>query len=180
MTPPCHSCAGGNLSPGLCRGDEGTRHDIMRRREKEISDQQALEEILSREPILHLGLISDGEPYIVPVNYGYKDGTLYVHSAPEGRKIEALKSNPRVCFQVATDIEIVHTDSAHKCSTKYKSVIGWGTASIIEDDDGKRHSLDVLMAQHGTTGLEYPQELLNKMVIIKIEIETMTGKESLD
>jgi len=152
----------------------------MRRKEKEITDRAEMENILRRGEICRLAMAHDNIPYVVAVNYGYADNVLYIHSAPEGRKIDMLRRNNRVCFQVATDVAIINTDSVHNCNTKYKSVIGYGTASIIRDDPGKKVGLDVLMAQYASAGQEYPQTLLDKKVIIKIDIESLTGKQSLD
>jgi hypothetical protein len=152
----------------------------MRRREKEITDRREIEAILNRAEICHLAMADNNDPYVVALNYGYADNCLFIHSAPAGKKIELLRRNPHVCFTVNTDVEVVETDSVHKCSTKYKSVIGSGTASLVTDDRGKIAGLDVLMAQYSDTAHEYPQELLDKMVIIKIAIESMTGKQSLE
>ena len=152
----------------------------MRRKEKEITDAAEIEDILSRAEICHLAMAEDNLPYVVAVNYGYADYCLYIHSAPTGKKIDIIRKNNRVCFAVDVDVEVIETDSVHKCSTKYESVIGYGAATIVTDDAGKKAGLDVLMAQYSDTTHEYPQELLDKMVIIKIEIEGMTGKQSLD
>jgi nitroimidazol reductase NimA-like FMN-containing flavoprotein (pyridoxamine 5'-phosphate oxidase superfamily) len=152
----------------------------MRRKEKEITDRTEMEDILRRGEICRLAMADDDMPYVVAVNYGYADNCLYIHAAPEGRKIDFMRKNPRVCFEIDVDVEIVNTDSVHKCSTKYKSIIGYGTASIITDDPGKIAGLDVLMTQYQSDGQEYPQTLLDRMVIIKIGIESLTGKQSLE
>lgn len=152
----------------------------MRRQEKEITDRTEIEAILNQAEICRLAMADDNVPYVVALNYGYADNCLYIHCAPEGKKIDFIRKNPHVCFEADVDVEVVETDSVHKCSTKYKSVIGHGTASIITDDAGKKAGLDVLMTQYSDVDHEYPQKLLDKMVIIKVEIETMTGKQSLD
>ncbi len=152
----------------------------MRRKEKEITDHTEMENILRRGEICRLAMAENDIPYVVAVNYGYADNALYIHSAPEGKKIDMLRRNNRVCFQVDTDVAVINTDSVHNCNTRYKSIIGYGTASIITDDTGKIAGLDVLMTQYQSDGQEYPQTLLDRMVIIKIDIESMTGKQSLE
>ena len=125
-----------------------------------------------------MGLADGDTPYVVAVNYGYDGRCLYIHSAPEGRKIDIIRHNNQVCFQLDVDVEIIETESVHKCSTKYRSVIGYGRASIIEDDAGKTAALDVLMRRYSDSKHEYPQNLLDKMIIIKIDIESLAGKKS--
>ena len=95
-----------------------------------------------------------------------------------GRKIDALRVNNYVCFQMDVDVELEETESVHKCSTRYRSVIGYGRAVIVEGDDGKRHGLDVLMRRYSDIEHDYPQDLLDKMVIIRIDIESVAGKKS--
>ena len=75
----------------------------MRRSDKEITERSEMDEILGRASICHLGLNDGGECYVVPVNYGYDGGCLYVHSAREGRKIDILRADKRVSFTVYAD-----------------------------------------------------------------------------
>jgi len=150
----------------------------MRRKEKEITDRAEIDAIIHQAEIGRLAIVDGDVPYIVPVNYGFDGNCLYIHSAPEGRKIDALHLNNYVCFQMDVDVELVETESVHKCSTKYRSVIGYGRAVIIEDDDGKKHGLDVLMKRYSDITHDYPQNLLDKMVIIRIDIESVAGKKS--
>jgi nitroimidazol reductase NimA-like FMN-containing flavoprotein (pyridoxamine 5'-phosphate oxidase superfamily) len=147
---------------------------------KKITDRAEMEAILNRAEICRLAMADGNVPYVVALNYGCADNCLYIHCAPEGKKIDIIRKNNRVCFEVNVDVEMVNTDTVHKCSTKYKSVIGHGTASIITDDAGKKAGLNVLMAQYSDIAHEYLQELLDKMVIIKVEVDSMTGKQSLD
>lgn len=79
----------------------------MRRSEKEVNDIHEIESILKQTSICRIGLCVDNIPYVVPMNYGYRDNCLYLHSAKEGRKIDIIRENPNVCFEVDTDIELV-------------------------------------------------------------------------
>ena len=151
----------------------------MRRKEKEITDRAEIDAILHRATFCRLGLTDGNILYVVPLNFGYDGKCLYIHSAPEGQKIEIIRKNNYVCFQADVDVKLVDTDSAHTCSTKYQSVIGYGRASIITDDEGKIKALDILMRKHSDLQHEYPRNLLDGMVIIRIEIESMTGKRSI-
>ncbi len=150
----------------------------MRRIEKKITDKQIIEEILQYADICRIAIMDGSLPYIVPLNYGYKNGILYFHSAKDGRKIELLKKNNRVCFEVEDDFEILKDKKACKWGLKYRSVIGYGTVEFLENKDEKISGLDVLMGKYGSTNNFYDDETLEKVYVLKLTIETMTGKQS--
>jgi len=101
-------------------------------------------------------------------------GALYFHSAREGRKLEILKKIPRVCFEMDIDWEVVR--SGDHCNMRYRSVIGFGRATLLEDSEDKRHYLDLIMRHNHQEPFAYPEETLKRTAIIKVEIEEMTGK----
>ena len=78
----------------------------MRRKEKEIKDRKEIISILQKAKICRIGLSENNKPYIVPMNFGYKEGCLYFHCANEGRKIGIIKKNNNVCFEIDTDHKI--------------------------------------------------------------------------
>jgi nitroimidazol reductase NimA-like FMN-containing flavoprotein (pyridoxamine 5'-phosphate oxidase superfamily) len=151
----------------------------MRRKDKEISNRGEIEAIMRRAHLCHLALCDGDTPYVVPVNYGYDSRALYVHSAAQGDKIDILKKNNKVSFAIETDIELQKADIPCEISQKYRSVVGSGRAVFIEDASGKKQALDVIMRQHGYNGpFAYATVQLTKVVIIKIEIDSLTGKQS--
>jgi hypothetical protein len=151
----------------------------MRRAEKEITNRREIDMILSKATVCRIGFYDQQTPYIVPMNFGYKDNCLYLHSAPQGKKIELLKRNPRVCFEVEHNIEIINTGIPCQWSMSYSSVIGYGTASILTNIEQKQKALQILI-DHYSPGTSYvfPEKKLNDIAIIKIEITQMTGKKS--
>jgi len=150
----------------------------MRRKEQEITDPGELNEILDRAQVLRLGMIEGGEPYVVPVLFGRKGNSLFVHSAKEGRKLDAIAVNPRVCFEADVELELDRKETPCAWGMKYRSVIGWGSASVLADNAENAKALDVIMAHYGGGPCEYPSAQLDKLVVIKIEIEAITGKRS--
>jgi len=150
----------------------------LRRKEKEITDKSEIESIIRKSLVCRLGLADNGTPYIVPLCFGYKDNSLYFHSAKEGRKIEILRRNNEVCFEFDIDSEIKSGKGACAWGMKYRSVIGYGTATLIEDPEEKRKALDVIMAQYADGAFEYSEKVFGKALVIKVEIESMTGKKS--
>ena len=152
----------------------------MRRKDKEIADKSEIESIIRKSLVCRLGLADNGTPYIVPLCFGYKDNSLYFHSAKEGRKIEILKRNNEVCFEFDDNLEVQAGKAACDWGMKYRSVIGYGRASFVEDSEEKRKALDVIMAQYADGVFEYSEKVLGKALVIKVEIESMTGKKSKD
>lgn len=150
----------------------------MRRKDHEITDPAILTEVLATAQVCRLALIADGEPYVVPLNYGYRDHVLYFHTAAAGRKIEALRRNNRVCFEVETPCEIVrHAEPCH-WSVKVRSVVGYGRMEFVTDLDAKRRALDVLMAQHGAPDSNrFDTHELAKVTVLRLPIESLAGKQ---
>lgn len=151
----------------------------MRRAEKEITDKKELDTILAKAAICRIGLLDKNAPYIVPLNFGYKNGCLYFHSAPEGKKIELLKNNSQVCFEVDIDHGIVNTGKPCNWSSTYSSIIGYGGASLLTDPEQKKEALHIIIDHYAPgTVYEFPEKNLTEVVIIKILITEMTGKTS--
>lgn len=119
----------------------------MRKKDKEIRDWSRIEHILQNNKICRLGLCRKGRPYIVPVNYGYKDRTIFIHTGKIGKKMDIIRENPNVCVEIDQDIEIIRGEVPCKFSTKYDSVIADGRAEIIEDVVRKQKALDIIMTQ---------------------------------
>jgi nitroimidazol reductase NimA-like FMN-containing flavoprotein (pyridoxamine 5'-phosphate oxidase superfamily) len=150
----------------------------LRRKEKEITDISEIESIIQKSQVCRLALADDGLPYIVPLCFGYKNNILYFHSAKEGQKIEILRRNHQVSFEFDIDARIRPGKDACNWAMAYKSVIGFGTASIIEDSEEKKKALDIIMRQYSEDKFEYPDKTLAKMLVIRVDISRMTGKKS--
>ena len=150
----------------------------MRRADREIDNITAIEDILSKASVCRLGLSEENQPYVVPLYFGYKGNALYFHCASQGKKLDILKKNNNVCFEVDIDCEVVKANKACDWGMKYKSVIGFGKAMFIEDIESKRKALDVIMRQYCEKSFEYPEDAVKNTVVIKVEIESMTGKQS--
>jgi len=146
--------------------------------EKEIFKVSAIEAIIKKALICRLGL-SDGEnPYIVPLSFGYKDKTLYFHSAAKGKKIDIIRKNPRVCFEIEINSEIIKAEGACKWGMRYQSVIGYGKAVLLQNTDEKREALKVIMSQYSDRQYHFVDKEIQKAAVIKLEIGDMTGKQS--
>ena len=124
----------------------------MRRKEREISDRNFIDAIIERAHVCRIGLSQNDVPYIVPMNFGYNGRYLYFHCAPEGKKLDIIRNNPRVCFEMDTDYELVKAgENPCGCSTKYRSVIGTGTAMILTDINEKSEALNIILDHYGAS-----------------------------
>ena len=150
----------------------------MRKKEKEITDPEVLESIIQRAMVCHLSLCADNNPYVVPLNFGYKNGKLYFHTGREGLKMDLLRRNPRVCFALTVDVEVLPGRTPCKWNMKYYSVIGFGTARFEAEPMAKRQALDLIMTHYGGEKGDYPAELLEKVIILEVAIDQLTGRQS--
>ncbi len=151
----------------------------MRLRDQEINDLSIIEKILKEADICRIGFSINNTPYIVPVNFAYHNNQIYIHSAREGFKIEIIKINPYVCFEVESNVEIIPAEIPCKWATKYRSVIGYGTIKIIINSEEKKKGLDIIMSKYlESKTFDYKKNNLDRMVILKIEIEKISAKQS--
>ena len=151
----------------------------MRKQERKINDEQEIRKILEMGLVCRLGLSDGQSPYVVPMNYGYRDNRIYFHCAREGRKIDILKINDRVCIEVDVDSRVVKGEQPCRWTMKYRSVIGFGRARIVHDEAEKKDALDVIMAHYGGSGGDYDEKSLQRTSLIEVVLESISGKQSL-
>jgi len=150
----------------------------MRRAEREIKDRSTIDEILRRATVCRLAVCDGNVPYVVPLNFGYESDRLYFHSAPEGRKIEIIKANPNVCFEVDVDQELVPGEIPCGWTVRYRSVIGFGKARLLGEVAEKKRALDVILGHYAQGPFEYPEGAIDQVAVVEVEIESLTGKQS--
>lgn len=151
----------------------------MKRPEKQIIDNKMLETILNESIICRIGMCKDNMPYVVPMNFAHHDNVLYLHAAKTGRKMTIINENPNVCFEMEHKTEVTSAPTSCGWSMKYYSIIGHGIASFVTDAEDKAEALDLLMEKYaGGKRNSYPDEVLGKVAIIRIDITGMTGKKS--
>lgn len=151
----------------------------MRKSEREITSREEIEEVLRASTILRLAMVDGDRPYIIPVNFGYENGRIWFHCAKEGKKLDLIAINPRVAFEVESDVEIISAEVACGWTVNFRSVVGTGVAHLITDEAEKLRGLDALMAHHGGPVGEYRPKAVEKAAIVRIDIEEMTGKKKL-
>ncbi len=150
----------------------------MRKKDKEITDIGQIERIIRKANCCRIGLADNDEPYIVPVCFGYERNALYFHGALEGRKVELIKKNNKICFEIDTDVEVVRGEKPCDWTMKYRSVIGVGRARILESDEEKTRGLRLIMRQCAEGDFRFPKSELAKILVVKVDISNITGKQS--
>lgn len=150
------------------------------KREREVTDQAAILEILDKSKVVNVAMIDGDEPYLVPLNYGYtmEDGklTLYVHGATTGRKLDVLRANPKVFIEL--DCDRMPFDGKVPCQYGmiYSSVMGKGKAVILEDPQEKMAALTILMKTQTGKDFEFNERLVSIVRVIRIDVEEYTAK----
>jgi len=152
----------------------------MTRRERQVVDIDEITKILDKSKVLHLGMVDGDEPYIVPMNYGYtmEDGklTLYLHGAKRGRKLDLIRANPKVFFEMCCDIVPFEGDVACRYGITYASLMGRGIAEIVEDVEEKKFALSALMKTQTGKDFEFEDKMTTIVSIIKITALEYTAK----
>ena len=152
----------------------------LTRREKLITDEAVVAEILNKSKVLHLGLVDGDEPYVVPMNYGhtFEDGklTLWLHGGKTGRKYDVIRKNPKVFFEMECDLEPFEGEVACKYGITYSSLMGRGIATIVEDVNEKTDALSFLMKTQTEKDFEFNEKLASVVNIIRIDVIDYTAK----
>ena len=153
----------------------------MRRKDRQITDLEAIRAILDKAKVLHLAMIDGDRPYAVPLNYGYtlENGalTLYLHSAREGRKLDVLRQNDRVAFVLETNVsQVSGGDIPCKYGEAYASVMGEGTAVLLDDPVQKIEALQILMKTQTGREFAFTPAMAESVAVIRVNVDSFTAK----
>ena len=153
----------------------------MTKRERQIFDPDQIKARLDTAKVLHLGLAVDNEPYVVPMNYGYlmEDGklTLYLHSAVLGKKLDMIRANPRVFIEMDCDRIPFEGEKPCQYGLAYASIMGRGTAAIVEDVEEKKMAMSVLMKTQTGKDFAFEDLLVSMVAVIRIDVSEYTAKK---
>ena len=151
----------------------------MRRKDRQIDALEKIEAIISQARVCRLALHDQPAPYVVPMSFGYQDQVLYFHAAGAGRKLELLRQNPQVGFEISIDLgDVDGGEQGCEWSVNYRSVIGYGRVSFIDRLEEKRAALDRIMAQYAQGTFRYPQASLEHTLVFQLAITSISGKAS--
>jgi uncharacterized protein len=150
----------------------------MLRKEKEITDLAEIKSIINNALVCRIALSDNKNPYIIPVCFGYQDCLLYFHCANSGKKLDIIRGNPNVCFEMETGVEIKNDPLPCNWGVKYRSAVGFGKAMIIDSKREKESALSIIMKHYSNEAYSFPDVMVTKTTVVKIIVETLTGKQS--
>ncbi|MDB4581973.1 pyridoxamine 5'-phosphate oxidase family protein [Draconibacterium sp.] len=144
-----------------------------------IENREVINEIVRACKICFLAMSDNGKPYVLPMNFALEDDYVILHSAPEGRMWETIKSNPKVCINWTLGEDLAWQDVQVGCSYRVqsKSVLVEGEAEFIEDFDEKYRCLGLLMAQYSDREFKFGRPAVKNVGILKVHIKNIAAKE---
>jgi nitroimidazol reductase NimA-like FMN-containing flavoprotein (pyridoxamine 5'-phosphate oxidase superfamily) len=156
----------------------GATERPMRRKEYEVTDTAVIRRILGRATLCRVAMVDGSEPYLVPMNCSWDSKHLLLHAAAQGRKLDILRTNPRVCVEIDEDVQIVTGATGEECSASYVTVIGTGTVSFVLDPRAKARDLNVIIRQchHGVPEEVFTDEALSRVVVLEVQFDRLTCK----
>ncbi len=139
-----------------------------------------VEPIIKACEICHVAMVdADNKPYVLPFNFGYHNGVIYLHSDPQGKKIDILKKNSAVSINFTTDYELFHITENIACSygMRYKSVVVNGNVEFIESDKEKIDTLNIFMKQYVKgKDFTYSAPAVKNVCVFIVKMDNFTGK----
>jgi nitroimidazol reductase NimA-like FMN-containing flavoprotein (pyridoxamine 5'-phosphate oxidase superfamily) len=145
----------------------------MRRKDREITDQSFMHEVLQEADVISVAFNTGEFPYVLPFNFVLHGDGIFIHCAAEGRKLDLIGRDPRVAFCAAVDIRVENT------TTRYRSVCGTGIATLVDDDTLKIETLKALAAKYKAPCVfPLPERTLAATRVVRVRIESMSGKRS--
>ena len=152
----------------------------MTKRERQIFDPEQIRSILDTAKVLRLGLAVNNEPYVVPMNYGYTldEGklTFYLHSAQRGKKLDMIRANPNVFIELDCNLTPFAGEKPCQHGLSYSSIMGKGTARIVEDVEEKMAAMTRLMKTQTGKDFSFNDRLVSIVTVIRIDVAEYTAK----
>ena len=152
----------------------------MRRKDREVTNIDEKMEIINNCKVIRLAMKDKEGLYIVPLNFGYSylddKLTLYFHSAKEGRKLDAIEENPQVAFEMDCEHRLIEAELACLYGFSFKSIVGTGIASIVNDIEEKKVSLSLIMKHQTEKDFSFEDKHANAVTVFKVEVSDFTAK----
>jgi len=142
-------------------------------------NKERIEATIKKCEVCYIGVVDGDVPYVLPMNFGYKNDIIYLHSAPKGKMIDILTKNNNICITFSIDNELVfqHPEVACSYRMKSKSVIAWGKVQFQEDFDKKEEALNIIMKQYSNKEFKYSNPAIKNVKIWEVHLERISCKE---
>lgn len=144
-----------------------------------ISELQEIEKVIHACNVCNVSMITpEGNPYVIPMNFGFENDVIYLHSSYFGKKIEALRNNPSVCISFSTAHELKWQSEKVACSysMRYKSVLAYGQVQFLELKEDKIAALNVIMKNYTDKEFSYNDPSLKEVCVFRIKVEKLDGR----
>ncbi|MFA8449717.1 MAG: pyridoxamine 5'-phosphate oxidase family protein [Bacteroidales bacterium] len=141
---------------------------------EKIFNIEEIIEIIQKCEYCNMAMVDlDGMPYVIPMNFGYKDNFIFFHSGPNGKKINCLKNNPNICLSFSTDHKLRFQNEGVACSysMKFNSTLLNGVAEFVENREEKIQALNIIMAHYADREFKYSEPAIKNVVIFKMKIQ---------
>ncbi len=145
-----------------------------------ITSEPEMFQVIEKCEACYVSMVDENNmPYVVPLNFGVKDGFIYLHSSQKGKKIDILRQNSNVCIAFSTDhlLKSQHADVACSYSMKYRSVLVYGKIEFIEEADAKIEAMNIVMQKYTGREFSYGAPAIREVCVYKVVISEMSGKK---
>jgi uncharacterized protein len=145
-----------------------------------INDTEEIDEIIQKTISCRFGFIDGDEPYVTPAPFGHEKNTLYFHGSLDDRKVDLVKKNNKVCFEMTVDVQLLRGIDGKPCSWMmgYRRILGTGRAFILKNDEEKIHALNLIVRHYTEGNFNFPQEKIDTTEVVKVEIKSITAFKS--
>jgi len=151
----------------------------MIRKDKEITDKKIMLDVITQTQVCYMGMSKDNLPYVLPINFGIHESTIYFHCALKGKKINILHKNPNVCLVFNIDNRISSELPQDIWTMYYHSVIAFGKVEFIKDLTAKQEAINIMFRHYGGIDYPLPKSALDQTKFMKVKISKMTGKRNM-
>jgi nitroimidazol reductase NimA-like FMN-containing flavoprotein (pyridoxamine 5'-phosphate oxidase superfamily) len=156
----------------------------MRRKDREITDRELQRSIIENCDAIRIAFAVADEPYLVAMNFGFTWNDhlqFYLHSAREGKKIDMMRLNGRVCFQMDTNHRLVTGELSCRWGMKYAGIVGRGTLAEVTDETERRYGLERLMLNYGKKGPNrFAAEMLQQTLVLRLDVTEISCKRRVE
>ena len=149
----------------------------MGRDDRRISDRKQIDDIIRRCRVCRIGLLVEGQPYVVPLCFGYDGKSAYFHMSRKGKKMAGLNTDSKVCLEWDYPGDVIESSEPCGWSMSFESVIAYGLVVFLQSDHEKRNGLNFIMQQYSGKDVKwsFPIEKVEKTVVLKVLLEEISG-----
>lgn len=152
----------------------------MRRKDREITDFEELKAVIGKSSVCRVAFFDEAYPYIIPLNFGFEEEcgkiTLYLHCANEGKKLDLLRRNNKVAFEMDCPDKLIEGEKACYSTMTFESVCGNGILEIVGEAE-KIPALKLLMRQYSDKkDFDFDSFEVKAVTVLKLTVQTLTGK----